>query len=60
MFCSSLGYALFEGIGLLIVTNAPIPHSLVWVIVIVGSMINGLAASTLWVAQGAYTSQVAD
>lgn len=60
MFFCSLGYAFFEATGLLIVTNVNLPHNVVWVIVIFGAIICGLSASILWVAQGAYTSQVAD
>jgi MFS family permease len=42
------------------VTDAGVSHELVWVLVILGATICGVSASTLWVAQGAYTSQVAD
>lgn len=60
MFFSSLGYAIFEATGLLVVTNLNPPHELVWIVVIIGAIICGISASVLWVAQGAYTSQVAD
>lgn len=59
MFFSSLGYAVFEATGLLIVTKVEINHTLVWIIVNAGACICGFSASALWVAQGAYTSKVA-
>lgn len=60
MFFSSLGYGVFEATGFLIVTNVDLPHALVWVIICLGACVCGVSASTLWVAQGAYTSNVAD
>lgn len=42
------------------VANVDLPHSVVWVAIILGAMVCGVSASTLWVAQGAYTSMVAD
>lgn len=60
MFFSSLGYGVFEATGFLIVTNVDLPHALVWVLVCLGAGVCGVSASTLWVAQGAYTSNVAD
>lgn len=60
MFCASLGYGVFQSTGLLIVTEIDIPHPVIWVAVILGALICGVSASVLWVAQGAYTSQVAD
>ena len=42
------------------VTNVDLPHWVVWGAVILGAIICGVSASTLWVAQGAYTSTVAD
>ena len=59
LFFSSLGYAIFEATGLLIVTELNIPKPLVWGIIILGAMICGISASALWVAQGSYTSAVA-
>ena len=59
MFLSSLGYALFEGAGLLIALWTSMPHYLGWIFVLVGAMFCGVSASTLWVAQGAYVSQIA-
>lgn len=41
-------------------TDSGVSHELVWVLVVLGAIICGVSASTLWVAQGAYTSQVAD
>lgn len=60
MFFASLGYGIFEATGLLIVTEIDIPHWVVWIAVVLGAIICGVSASTIWVAQGAYTSQVAD
>lgn len=59
MFFSSLGYAIFEATGLLIVTDIQISTTLVWIFVNIGASITGLSASVIWVAQGAYTSKVA-
>lgn len=59
MFLSSLGYAIFEATGLLIVTEISIPTPVVWICVNLGASITGLSASIIWVAQGSYTSQVA-
>ena len=59
LFFSSLGYAIFQATGLIIVTELNIPRVLVWFIIILGAMICGISASALWVAQGAYTSAVA-
>ena len=59
MGLSAIGYAVFEATGLLIAWNLGIPDPLVWIIVIIGAMICGASASAIWVAQGAYTSQVA-
>ena len=59
LFFSSLGYAIFEATGLIIVSEINVPRPLVWVIVIAGAIICGISASALWVAQGAYTSAVA-
>lgn len=59
LFFSSLGYAIFEATGLIIVTGLKVPKELVWVIIITGAIICGVSASALWVAQGAYTSAVA-
>lgn len=44
----------------MVVTNVDLPHWVVWGAVILGAIICGVSASTLWVAQGAYTSTVAD
>ena len=60
MFFASLGYAIFESTGFLVVTEAKVPHELVWALVIIGAIICGSSSAILWVAQGAYSSQVAD
>ena len=59
MLLSAIGYAIFEGTGLLIVSEIDISDSLVWIIINLGAIICGFSASVLWVAQGAYTSAVA-
>ncbi len=59
LFFSSLGYAIFEATGLIIVMGLNIPTEMVWGIIILGAIICGVSASALWVAQGAYTSAVA-
>lgn len=59
MFMSSLGYAVFEATGLLVVTDIDISKELVWVCINLGACVCGFSASVLWVAQGGYTSQVA-
>ena len=59
MFFSAVGYAIFESTGLLIAWDLGLSVPLIWIIVIIGAMICGASASILWVAQGAYTSQVA-
>lgn len=60
MFFSSFGYVIFQAATLLVVANVDLPKSLVWVAIIFGAIICGISASVLWVAQGAYTSNVAD
>jgi fucose permease len=60
MFFASLGYAVFESMGLLIAAKVNMPHALVWVIEIAGAMLCGVCASVIWVAQGAYVGAVAD
>jgi MFS family permease len=59
MFLSSLGYAVYEGVGLIISLNEDLPKGLGWTMVILGAMLCGASASMIWVAQGAYVSQVA-
>jgi MFS family permease len=59
MFFSSLGYAVFELTGLLIASDIEIPKYVAWITVCFGAVICGACASVIWVAQGAYTSQVA-
>lgn len=59
MFLSSLGYACYEGVGLLIALWSDMPKSLGWCLVLLGAMLCGVGASVLWVAQGAYVSEVA-
>jgi hypothetical protein len=59
MFCSSLGYVVFEGAGLVIALWTDIPKPLGWVFVLLGSVTCGASASMIWVAQGSYVSQVA-
>ncbi len=59
MFCSSLGYGFYEGAGLVIALWEDIPKILGWIIVLVGAMLCGASASMIWVAQGAYVSEVA-
>ena len=56
---SSLGYAVYEGVGLVIALAEDLPKSIGWVIVLLGAMLCGASASAIWVAQGAYVSQVA-
>ena len=59
MCLSSLGYAIYEGVGLIISLNEDLPKGLGWTIVIFGAILCGASASMIWVAQGAYVSQVA-
>ena len=59
MAVSSLGYAIFEATGLVIASELGLNFYVVWIMVIIGAMIAGASASAIWVAQGAYTSQVA-
>jgi MFS family permease len=59
MFISSLGYAIYEGMGLIIGLNEDLPKWMGWVLVLGGAMLCGASASMIWVAQGAYVSQVA-
>lgn len=59
MFISSLGYAAYEGAGLVIALWADMPKPLGWIIVLIGAMLCGISASMLWVAQGAYVSEAA-
>jgi MFS family permease len=59
MFCSSLGYGIFELTGLFISLEFDIPKVVGWIVVIFGSCCCGISASMIWVAQGAYVSQVA-
>lgn len=59
MFMSSLGYAVYEGVGLIIALASDLPKSIGWVIVLLGAVLCGASASAIWVAQGAYVSQVA-
>jgi hypothetical protein len=59
MFISSLGYAIYEGAGLIIALNENLPKGLGWTIVLIGAMLCGASASMIWVAQGSYVSQVA-
>lgn len=60
MFFSSIGYVVFQATTLLVVANVDLPKGLVWFSIITGATICGISASVLWVAQGAYTSNVAD
>jgi len=59
MFVSSLGYGIYEGAGLMIALWLDMPKILGWIVVLVGAMLCGMSASMIWVAQGAYVSQVA-
>lgn len=59
MFCSALGYGVYEGAGLVIALWEDIPKILGWTIVLLGAMLCGASASMIWVAQGAYVSEVA-
>ena len=59
MFISSMGYAVYEGVGLVIALWEDMPKVLGWVIVLFGACLCGASASMIWVAQGAYVSQVA-
>ena len=56
---SSLGYAMFDVTGLIIALDLGLPNWLAWTMVLLGASICGTSASVIWVAQGAYTSQVA-
>jgi hypothetical protein len=56
MFVSSLGYAVFEGVGLVIALWEDMPKGLGWTLVLLGAMLCGASASMIWVAQGAYVS----
>ena len=56
MFCSSLGYAVYEGVGLIIAFWEDMPKVLGWAFVLAGAALCGLSASMIWVAQGAYVS----
>lgn len=60
MFFSSIGYVVFEATTLLVVANADVAKEFVWFAIILGATVCGVSASVLWVAQGAYTSNVAD
>lgn len=60
MFFSSIGYVIFEATTLLVVANADVAKEFVWFAIILGATVCGVSASVLWVAQGAYTSNVAD
>lgn len=59
MFISSLGYGVYEGVGLIIALNEDLPKWIGWTIVLLGAVLCGGSASMIWVAQGAYVSQVA-
>lgn len=59
LFISSLGYAVYQGVGLVIALAEGIPRALGWVIVLVGAILCGASASMIWVAQGSYVSEVA-
>jgi MFS family permease len=59
LFLSSLGYGIFEATGIPIAAGVEMPHILPWFFVVLGAVICGISASILWVAQAAYTSQVA-
>jgi MFS family permease len=59
MFCSSLGYAVFEGAGLVVALWEEMPKSLGWTFVLFGAALCGISASMIWVASAAYISEVA-
>jgi len=59
MFLSSMGYAVYEGVGLVIAFWEDMPKILGWVFVLAGAALCGISASMIWVAQGAYVSEVA-
>lgn len=59
MFVSSLEYGVYEGIELIISLDENLHKEIGWTIVVLGSMLCGASASMIWVAQGAYVSQVA-
>lgn len=59
MFISSLGYGVYEGVGLIIALNEDLPKWIGWTLVLLGAMLCGASASMIWVAQGSYVSQVA-
>ena len=56
MFFSSLGFSLFEGVGLLVTLWEEMPKYLGWTLVLLGAVICGTSASMLWVAQGSYVN----
>lgn len=59
MFISSMGYGVYEGVGLIIALNEDLPKWIGWTLVLLGAMLCGASASMIWVAQGSYVSQVA-
>jgi MFS family permease len=59
MFFSSLGYAVYEGAGLIVALWEDMPKVLGWTFVLAGAALCGISASMIWVAQGAYVSEVA-
>jgi MFS family permease len=59
MFFSSLGYAVFEGAGLVITLWEGMPTVLGWIFVMVGAVFCGAGAGVIWVAQGSYVSDLA-
>lgn len=59
MLVASLGYAVFEMTGLLIASELGLSEAAAWTLVLSGAALCGASASVIWVAQGAYTSQVA-
>jgi MFS family permease len=59
MFLSSLGYACYEAVGLLIVLWTEMSKILGWGLVLLGAILCGFSASMLWVAQGVYVNETA-
>jgi len=59
MFYSSLGYSVYEGVGLLVAMWENMPKWMGWILVLIGALICGVSASMLWVAQGSYLNELA-
>ena len=60
MFISSLGYAIFEGAGMIIALTPSLPQPVGRILVMTGAVFCGASASVIWVAQGSYISKISD